>query len=49
MDELVKTALTEEWRSSFALPVSEEKMSTVDARLPTIVSDVSFTEAMKKH
>eukprot|EP01032_Pedospumella_encystans_P020970 gene20970-23808_t len=42
MDELVKTALTEEWRSTFAS--SDKKASKVDALLPNIVSDISLTE-----
>lgn len=42
MDELVRTALTEEWRNNFD---SSDKMSSnVEAFFPNIVSDVSLTE-----
>mmetsp|Transcript_29036 Transcript_29036/g.49851 ORF Transcript_29036/g.49851 Transcript_29036/m.49851 type:complete len:205 (-) Transcript_29036:437-1051(-) len=43
MDELVRTALTEEWRNSFALSEKDSTLTT-NALLPNIVSDVSLTE-----
>lgn len=48
MDELVRTALSEEWRNTFALSGedkdTDKTVSSTNVALPKTVSDVSLAE-----